>query len=80
MDSEFAKLHDILLIKLREPQITRNADGTLNKQGVVTHKAVVNLGINGKEEPMMMLSQENKTKHLNVCFVQHRLEEGSEVV
>jgi hypothetical protein len=30
--------------------------------------------------PLMMLGQENKTKHLNVCLVQHRLEEGSEVV
>jgi hypothetical protein len=29
---------------------------------------------------LLMLSQENKTKHLNVCLVQHRLEEGSEVV
>jgi hypothetical protein len=51
MDSEFAKLHNIPLIKLRKPRITRNADGTLNKQGVVTHKAIINLRINGKEEP-----------------------------
>jgi predicted aspartyl protease len=51
MDSEFAKLHNIPLIKLRKPWIIRNADGTLNEQGVVTHKAIVNLGINGKEEP-----------------------------
>jgi hypothetical protein len=51
MDSEFVKLHDILLIKLRKPWITRNTDGTLNEQGVVTHKAVINLGINRKEEP-----------------------------
>jgi hypothetical protein len=29
---------------------------------------------------LMMLSQENKTKYLNVCLIQHRLEEGSEVV
>jgi hypothetical protein len=29
---------------------------------------------------VMILGQENKTKHLNVCLVQHRLEEGSEVV
>jgi hypothetical protein len=29
---------------------------------------------------VMMLSQENQTKHLNVCLVQHRLEEGSEMV
>jgi hypothetical protein len=45
------KLHNIPLIKLRKPQITRNTDGTLNKQGVVTHKAIINLRINGKEEP-----------------------------
>jgi hypothetical protein len=51
MDSKFAELHNIPLIKLRKPRITRNADGTLNEQGVVTHKAIVNLGINGKEEP-----------------------------
>jgi predicted aspartyl protease len=50
MDSEFMKLHDIPLIKLRKPQITRNTDRTLNEQGVVTHKAIVNLRINGKEE------------------------------
>jgi hypothetical protein len=31
-------------------------------------------------DPMMMLGQENQTKHLNVCLVQHGLEEGSEVV
>jgi hypothetical protein len=29
---------------------------------------------------LMMLGQENQTKHLNVCLVQHRLEEGSGVV
>jgi hypothetical protein len=29
---------------------------------------------------VMMLGQENQTKHLNVSLVQHRLEEGSEVV
>jgi hypothetical protein len=29
---------------------------------------------------LMMLGQENKTKHLNVCLAQHRLEEESEVV
>ena len=29
---------------------------------------------------LMMLGQENQTKHLNVCLVQHRLEEGSKVV
>jgi hypothetical protein len=51
MDSKFAELHNIPLIKLRKPRITRNADGTLNEQGVVTHKVIVNLGINGKEEP-----------------------------
>jgi predicted aspartyl protease len=51
MDLKFAELHNIPLIKLRKPQITRNADGTLNEQGVVTHKAIVNLRINGKEEP-----------------------------
>jgi hypothetical protein len=51
MDSKFAELHNIPLIKLRKPQITRNADGTLNEQGVVTHKAIVNLRINRKEEP-----------------------------
>jgi hypothetical protein len=45
MDSEFAKLHNILLIKLNKPQITRNADGTQNEQGVVTHKAVINLRV-----------------------------------
>jgi predicted aspartyl protease len=50
MDLEFAKLHNIPLIKLRKPRITRNADGTLNEQGVVTHKAVIDLGINRKEE------------------------------
>jgi hypothetical protein len=27
-------------------------DGTQNEQGVVTHKAVINLGVNGKEDPM----------------------------
>jgi hypothetical protein len=53
MDSEFAKLHNIPLIKLRKPWITRNADGILNKQGVVTHKAVIDLGINRKEEPTL---------------------------
>jgi predicted aspartyl protease len=52
MDSEFAKLNNIPLIKLSKPQITRNADGTQNEQGVVMHKAVINLRINGKEEPM----------------------------
>jgi hypothetical protein len=31
-------------------------------------------------DALMMLGQENQTKHLNVCLVQHRLEEGSEVV
>jgi predicted aspartyl protease len=52
MDSEFVKLHNIPLIKLSKPWITRNADGTQNEQGVVTHKAVINLGVNGKEDPM----------------------------
>jgi hypothetical protein len=51
MDSEFAKLHNILLIKLSKPWITRNADGTQNEQGIVIHKAVINLGVNGKEDP-----------------------------
>jgi hypothetical protein len=51
MDSEFVKLHNIPLIKLRKPQITRNTDGTLNEQGVVTHKAIIDLRINRKEEP-----------------------------
>jgi hypothetical protein len=51
MDAEFVKLHNIPLIKLRKPRITRNTDGTLNEQGVVMHKAIVNLGINEKEEP-----------------------------
>jgi hypothetical protein len=55
MDSEFTKLHNIPLIKLRKPRITRNTDGTLNKQGVVTHKAVIDLGINEKEEPTSFL-------------------------
>jgi hypothetical protein len=50
MDSEFAKLHNIPLIKLSKPQITRNTDGTQNEQGVVMHKAVISLGVNGKED------------------------------
>jgi hypothetical protein len=50
MDSEFVKLHNIPLIKLSKPQITRNADGTQNKRGVVTHKAVINLRVNRKED------------------------------
>jgi hypothetical protein len=33
-----------------------------------------------KPKLLIMLGQENQTKHLNVCLVQHRLEEGSEVV
>jgi hypothetical protein len=33
MDSNFMKLHDIPLIKLRKPWITRNADGTQNEKG-----------------------------------------------
>jgi hypothetical protein len=33
MDSEFVKLHDILLIKLNKPQITRNVDGTQMNEG-----------------------------------------------
>jgi hypothetical protein len=52
MDSEFAKLHNIPLIKLSKPQITRNADGTQNEQGVVMHKAIINLRVNGKEDLM----------------------------
>jgi hypothetical protein len=36
MDSQFAKLHNIPLIKLSKPQIARNTDGTQNEQGVVT--------------------------------------------
>jgi predicted aspartyl protease len=52
MDSEFAKLHNIPLIKLSKPRITRNADGTQNEQGVVTHKAIINLRVNGKEDLM----------------------------
>jgi hypothetical protein len=32
------------------------------------------------EYMLMMLSQENKTKHLNVHSVQHRLEEGCKMV
>jgi predicted aspartyl protease len=51
MDSEFVKLHNIPLIKLNKPQITRNTDRTQNEQGVVTHKAIINLGVNGKEDP-----------------------------
>jgi predicted aspartyl protease len=51
MDSESAKLHNIPLIKLNKPWITRNADRTQNKQGVVTHKAIINLRVNGKEDP-----------------------------
>jgi hypothetical protein len=50
MDSEFTKLHNIPLIKLTKPWITRNADRTQNEQGVVTHKAVINLGVNRKED------------------------------
>jgi hypothetical protein len=52
IDSEFAKLHNILLIKLSKPWITRNTDGTQNEQGVVTHKAIINLGVNRKEDLM----------------------------
>jgi hypothetical protein len=52
MDSDFAKLHDIPLIKLRKPWITRNTDRTQNKKGVVMHKAIIDLNINGKEDPM----------------------------
>jgi hypothetical protein len=32
MNSEFAKLHNILLIKLRKPRITRNTGGTQNRK------------------------------------------------
>jgi hypothetical protein len=49
--SEFAKLHNIPLIKLSKPRITRNMDRTQNEQGVVMHKAVIDFRINGKEEP-----------------------------
>jgi hypothetical protein len=52
MDSEFVKLHNIPLIKLNKPWITRNTDGTQNKQGMVMHKAIINLGVNGKEDSM----------------------------
>jgi hypothetical protein len=52
MDSEFVKLHNILLIKLNKLQITKNTDRTQNEQGVVMHKAVINLGVNGKEDTM----------------------------
>jgi hypothetical protein len=51
MNSKFMKFHNILLIKLKKPQITRNADGTQNEKGVVTHKAIIDLNINGKEDP-----------------------------
>jgi hypothetical protein len=51
MDSEFMELHNILLIKLRKPGITRNTDKAQNKKGVVTHKAVIDLNVNGKEDP-----------------------------
>jgi hypothetical protein len=51
MDSEFVKLHNIPLIKLNKPWITRNADRTQNEQGVVMHKAIINLGVNEKEDP-----------------------------
>jgi hypothetical protein len=51
MNSEFVRLHNIPLIKLRKPQITRNTDGTQNKQGVVMHKAVIDLNINRKKDP-----------------------------
>jgi predicted aspartyl protease len=51
MNSEFMKLHDILLIKLNKPQITRNTDGTQNEQGVVMHKAIINLRVNREEDP-----------------------------
>jgi hypothetical protein len=50
MDSEFTRLHNIPLIKLNKPWITRNTDGTQNEQGVVTHKAIINLGVNRKED------------------------------
>jgi hypothetical protein len=40
----------IPLIKLNKPRITRNADRTQNEQGVVTHKAIINLGVNRKED------------------------------
>jgi hypothetical protein len=51
MDTNFAEIHNIPLIKLRKPRITKNADGTQNERGVVTHKAIVDLGVNGKEDP-----------------------------
>jgi hypothetical protein len=43
MDSKFAKLHNIPLIKLRKPQ-------TQNEQGVVTHRGIIDLNINRKED------------------------------
>jgi hypothetical protein len=49
MDTDFAETHNIPLVKLRKPRITRNADRTQNEKGVVTHKAIIDLGVNGKK-------------------------------
>ena len=37
MDQNFARKHQFLLEKLKEPLIVFNMDGTQNKRGTITH-------------------------------------------
>jgi hypothetical protein len=48
----FVEIHNILLIKLRKLRTTRNVDRTLNEKGLVMHKAIINLNVNRRTDPM----------------------------
>jgi gag-polyprotein putative aspartyl protease len=48
MDQKFADRNTIRTTPLKKPILAKNVDGTLNKNGTITHSATIDLRINGR--------------------------------
>jgi Aspartyl protease len=46
MDQKFAECNAIRMIPLKKPILAKNVDGTLNKNGTITHSATIDLTVN----------------------------------
>ena len=53
IDSDFASQHNLQLLCLKHPVPVKNADGTLNQAGAITHLTEGHLNINGHHKTIL---------------------------
>src|ERR1700731_3444021 len=59
MDAEFARYNNFPTTQLFSPMVTRNVDGTMNTNGLITHtaKVIIDLGLRHRETITCLLGK-----------------------